>query len=138
MSEKIVGYLLLLTGLVMISFSALNVYQVFTKRQDPINLFTLSSVSLDIGSYLPTGATGSSKPPPAELFSSTDLNFISNLTAHYLLMSFFISLGAKVSSLGINLLRPIEVRVDSKRIADIITSATKPTSASAPVPSAKP
>jgi len=122
MSEKIVGYLLLAAGLIAIVLSAANVYQVFTKRLQPIPLFTLSPVSLDLGQLVPGAPVGASK---AELFPASDLNFISNLTAHYLLMSFFISVGAKISSLGINLLRPIEVKVDKSRLGEAVTSATK-------------
>ena len=110
MSEKIIGYLLLGLGLLTIIFSAFNVYQVFTKQASPIGLFQLKGLSLDVAQYLPSDPR-SATPPPAEIFPAADLNFISNLTAHYLLMSFFIGVGFKVASLGIQLLRPIQVKL---------------------------
>lgn len=128
MSEKITGYFLLAAGLVVIILAAFNVYAVFTKQLQPINLFALKGIPLNISPYLPTDAI---RPPPAtsptELFPASDLNFISNLTAHYLLMSFMIGVGAKISSLGIQLIRPIEVKL----------RATEPKSASVPGSSSK-
>lgn len=137
MSEKIAGYLLLLVGLVAIALASFNVYQVFTKQSRPMALFELKGVSIDISQYLPSDPLRTpSTTPPAELFPASDLNLISNLTAHYLLMSFFIGVGAKVSSLGISLLRPIEVKVDKSRVVEVIR-AMEPKSASAPGSSAK-
>lgn len=137
MSEKISGYFLLVVGLAVISLASYNIYQVFTKKTSPFELFTLQGVSLDIAQYMPVDPL---RPPsttrPAELFPASDLNFISNLTSHYLLMSFFIGVGAKVSSLGISLLRPIEVKIDKSRVVEVIR-ATEPKSASAPGSSSK-
>jgi len=127
MSEKFVGYLLLILGLLLMALPAFNIYQVFTKQVQPISLFELQGVSLNIADYLPSDPLR--KPgtvPPTELIPASDLNFISNLTAHYLLMSFFIGVGFKVASLGITLLRPIEVRVDKTRVGEAVASSLKP------------
>lgn len=110
MSEKITGYLLLFLGLLVIGYSAVSIYQVFTKRAQPINLFTGPGISLDLSAYMPPG-TPKSK---TDLVSANTLNDISNLSAHYLLMSFLLGVGFKVSSLGIQLLRPIEVKLNAK------------------------
>lgn len=104
MSEKITGYLLLLGGLVIMFYSAYNIYQVFTKQTQPIQLFAGQGISVEI----PGSQT------PSELVSADYLNYTSNLTVHYLLMSFLVSVGFKVSSLGVLLLRPIEVKLQSK------------------------
>ena len=105
MSEKITGYLLLIGGLVIIFFSALNIYQVFTQQAQPIQLFSGEGIKVEI----PGSKT------PSELVSADYLNEISNITAHYLLMSFLVSIGFKVSSLGTQLLRPIEVKLQAKQ-----------------------
>ena len=102
MSEKVTGYLLLLLGLVLIGFSAFSVYQVFTKRAQPLQLFSEAGISLNF----PDAKT--------ELVSANYLNSVSNLTSHYLLMSFLVSIGFKISSLGIQLLRPIEVKLQAR------------------------
>lgn len=104
MSEKITGYLLLLGGLVIILLGSVNIYQVFTKQAKPIQLISGEGIKVEI----PGSKT------PSELIPADQLNEISNLTAHYLLMSFLVSIGFKVSSLGVQLLRPIEVKLQSK------------------------
>ena len=105
MSEKISGYLLLLGGLIIIFYSAFSIYQVFTKQSQPIQLFSGEGIKVEI--------PGSKAP--SELIPADQLNEISNLTAHYLLMSFLVSIGFKISSLGVQLLRPIEVKLATKQ-----------------------
>jgi hypothetical protein len=108
---KIIGYILLLLGLGQIAFSGLNIYQVFTGQVKPIKTFELHGVSLDFSTLVPPDILNSQTSPKTEIISSSTINDISNLTAHYLLISFLASLGFKVSSLGIQLLRPIEVKL---------------------------
>lgn len=103
MSEKVAGYLLLVSGLVLAGFSAFSIYQVFTKQAGPVKLFDSPAVKVEL-------LAGS---PPVELMSADTLNTVSNLTAHYFLMSFLAMIGFKVSGLGIQLLRPIEVKLQS-------------------------
>jgi len=104
MSEKITGYILLILGLLVIGASAFNIYQVFTKQAQSIQLFSGEGIKVEIPGL----------NAPSELIPADQLNEISNLTAHYLLMSFLVSIGFKVSSLGIQLLRPIEVKLNAK------------------------
>lgn len=108
MSEKVTGYLLLISGLIIITISAYIVYETFTGQRSPIPLISAQNISLDLASIVP-GQKGS-----LELFSAKDLNLLSNLTIQYLLMTFFVSLGFKVSQLGIQLLRPINVKLNQK------------------------
>ena len=108
MSEKVIGYILLTVGLVVICLAALNIFQTFTGTLVPYSLFNSQSVSLDLGTLVP-GQSGK-----MELFSAKDINLISNLTIHYLLMTFIVSVGYKVASLGIQLLRPISVKLNQK------------------------
>lgn len=105
MSEKITGYVLLFLGLLVIGYSAFNIYQVFTKQSQPIQLISGEGIKVEI----PGSKT------PSELIPADQLNEISNLTAHYLLMSFLVSIGFKVSSLGTQLLRPIEVKIAERK-----------------------
>ncbi|TSC85239.1 MAG: Uncharacterized protein G01um101416_1018 [Microgenomates group bacterium Gr01-1014_16] len=103
MTEKITGYLLLTIGLLTICLSAFNIYQVFTKQIEPTKLFSGEGIKVEI-----PGST-----TPSELVSADYLNYTSNLTVHYLLMSFLVSVGFKISSLGVQLLRPIEVKLST-------------------------
>jgi hypothetical protein len=113
MSEKIVGYLLLTVGLLTIGLSAFNIYQVFTKKIQPLQLFTGPGISFDLSGYLPE-VPGSKPAPKTDLVSASTINEISNLSAHYLLISFLAGIGFKVSSLGIQLLRPVEIKIQPK------------------------
>ena len=103
MSEKIIGYTLLVCGIAIILFTAFNVYFVFTKQAQPIQLFNFPAVSLDL---IP-GAK------PTEILPADVLNQSSNIFAHLLLMGFMASIGQKLATLGVQLVRPIVVKSSS-------------------------
>lgn len=104
MSEKITGYLLLILGLLIVAVSVFEIYQVFTGKQTPISVVKSSSVSVQL---IPDSA-------PVEVLKASDIDRLTNLTLFYLLMSFIASAGFKVSSLGVQMLRPIEVKLSAK------------------------
>ena len=119
MNEKILGYILLAVGLVTIIFAVVSVFNVFTAKVEPVDLFKLSGVSLDIGSLvggdLPSEViaqiqrTGGSTN--GEIISPDLINKPLNIFAHLTLMGFLASVGFKVSSLGVMLVRPIKVKL---------------------------
>lgn len=120
MTEKILGYVLLVAGIIAISLSGVNVYQVFSKRIKPVQFFDFKGISLDtsqiIANSLPPEAAlmmqqGNTKAVPTEIIPGDILNDSSNLFAHLMLMGFIASLGFKVGQLGTYLMRPIEVKV---------------------------
>ena len=121
MSEKIVGYCLLVFGLLVMFLSALNVFGVFTKRYNPVQLFNFSGISIDTTQML-TGSLSleasqllsQGKAKPTELISAEMLNSTSNIFAHMILVGFIVGLGYKVSSLGVMMLRPVVVNLKSK------------------------
>lgn len=115
MTEKVVGYLLLTVGLATIIFSALDLIFVFTGRADPVTLFHFSGINLNLSSLiagqLPAGAAVNYKPAaPAELIPADMINQVGNMTVHLFLMGFLVSVGYKIASLGVQLLRPIVVK----------------------------
>lgn len=127
MSEKIAGYILLVIGILIMLAGALSVYKVFTKEQAPIQLFNYPGISIDtsqmLSSSLPPELQSlvinptqkkTGPAPKTELISSVMLNETANLTAHFILMGFFINLGYKLASLGVNLLRPVVVNYKVK------------------------
>lgn len=116
MTEKILGYVLIVLGLSVIFYSAFDVYSVFTGAKPPISPFKLSGISLDLGSLVAgpeqqqeLKASGASLK--SELISSEVLNQPLNLTFHLLLMGFIASAGYKLASLGVMLVRPIKVKL---------------------------
>jgi hypothetical protein len=116
MSEKLVGYILLSAGILIILGSVLNVYQVFNKQASAVNLFSFPGISIDLGKVvasqlpkdvtLPQGAAMQQEIIPAKM-----LNESANIAAHLFLMGFVASAGYKIASLGVEILRPIQVKV---------------------------
>lgn len=117
MSEKLIGYLLLGIGVFVILFSGISVFAVFTKSIKPVQLFSFEGVSIDtaniIGNALPLPRQ-TAAPAKTELLPSNVLNDTSNVFAHVILMGFVASLGGRIASLGVQLLRPIEVKLKEK------------------------
>ena len=116
MTEKILGYILIAVGVAVIVVSALNVYWVFTGQAQPVNPFNLPGVSLDFG-----GMAGGAEQQQAlkesgatlktELLAPDVVNQPLNYAAHLLLVGFMASVGFKLASLGVMLVRPIKVKL---------------------------
>lgn len=114
MVEKIIGYTILAIGVIIIVFSAINIFLVFTGQSKPVNLFNFPAVSLDLGQSL--GLPGGVKTKPTELVSAEVLNQTSNIFAQLLLMGFMASIGQKLASLGVSLVRPIVVKLKEEKL----------------------
>lgn len=127
MSEKIIGYTLLVLGLIVIFYSTFSVYQVFTKQSKPVQLFNFKGISIDpsslmegsiqlppeLAQFAPQKPT---TPPQQEIIPAALINDSSNVFAHLILMGFVMSMGAKIASLGIQLVRPIVVKLKAKEV----------------------
>lgn len=117
MSEKIVGYILLVFGIFLIVIALFRVYQVFTGQSKAYSLFNLPGISLDLsqvmGLDLPPEQKKSLDPKnfKTDLVSPEVLNQPLNLFFHILFMGFIANIGFKISSLGVQLLRPIKVNL---------------------------
>lgn len=118
MTEKVVGYLLLIIGIAVIGLSTFNVYQVFTRQILPIQLFNFAAPQIDftqiISSSLPQELAAVVRNSPAqkqEIISAAMINDPFNITAHLFLMGFIAGAGYKLASLGVMLIRPIVVKV---------------------------
>lgn len=113
MTEKWVGYSLLGVGLLIIVLAAFSVYQVFFGGAKPVQIFDFPAIGLSVSDLvsqpIPGVATGPNAPK-AELIPASVLNDTSNVIAHLLLMGFMVSVGSKIASLGVNLVRPIVVK----------------------------
>jgi len=110
MSEKIIGYILIITGILVIFLSSLNVYDVFTGKKQAISPFKLNGIGFDVGSLLtPQNQALESSKDQTEIVSDELINDPLNLFAHLFLMGFFVTAGAKISDIGTKLVRPINV-----------------------------
>jgi len=109
MDTKVIGYILILVGLVTIVVATFNVYQVFTKQAQPINVFDLEGIKMSLAGVmeLPAGV----EAPELDLIPSSTLNQTTNLMAHLFLMGFIVNVGAKIASIGSSLVRPINVSI---------------------------
>jgi len=114
-SVKVTGYVLLVLGIAGMLGSAASVFLVFTRQSQPVQLFHLPSFSVDLSQLSGYSYPGEEKQATSstELFSASAMNDIANLSAHFILMGFLVSVGYKVASLGIQMLRPIEVQLRS-------------------------
>lgn len=136
MSEKVTGFLLLTIGLAVMLFSGYNIYQTFTGKLEPIELFSLDrGIGLDFSSFLVGDATpeelaqikSQNNDLKTELVSPELINRPMNLFSHFLLMGFFVNIGFKVGLLGTNILRPVKVEVGKNKIIEAVSNSnTKP------------
>lgn len=135
MTEKITGYLLLIIGIIFVILPAFSVYQVCTGKIKPYPLFNMNGISIDISSQIaaaqpslnlspdvlkalkitqtPTTTTPTIKP--TEIIPAALINDSSNIFIHILLMGFIAGMGQKIASLGVQLLKPVEVKLSSSQ-----------------------
>ena len=104
MQDKLIGYGLLVAGVLVILFAGFNIYQVFTRQIRPVQLFDFPAISIDSGEI----ATGSL---PVELLPKEVLNDSSNVIAHLLLMGFVVNIGYKLASIGVMMTKTLEVKM---------------------------
>ena len=121
MTEKVIGYTLLAVGVLIIIFSAVNIFMVFTGRAQPVQLFHTSGISLDFGSLISAqllaGARSNLPAQKTEILPAEQIDLISNLTVQVFLMGFLAGAGFKLASLGVQLLKPVVLKLkDDKTV----------------------
>jgi hypothetical protein len=106
--EVILGYVLLCIGLTCMAFALLCAYQIFTNVKSPPEIFQMESAVFSVSPY--------SNAPAVEtkILLDPSIKTIVNMLLYYMLMFFILSAGAKLSALGIQLLRRIKVVVRDK------------------------
>ncbi len=117
MSERVVGYILLISGIFIALGCVFNIYLTFTRKVAPISLFNLPGISFDITQSLPQdlkNVLNRSANTKTEIFPASELNLSLNLFAHVMLMGFILNFGFKLAGLGIQLLRPINIDLKTK------------------------
>lgn len=146
MSEKVSGYLLLLIGLAIMVVSVVNMFMVFTNKAKPFSVFNISSSSSininDIISELqkknlsasPSASNQIIAPPKLDILPPEVLNQTLNISSHFFLMSFILGFGYKLASLGVQLVRPINVKLKS-HILEVMKNGAKEVPSSASIQS---
>jgi len=110
----------MIIGLFVIAAGAFSVYSVFTGGSEPFALFDFEGISIPLSAAIGTNAQGA-ELPNVDLVSAKILNSTSNVIAHLFLMGFIVSVGYRVAMIGVNLTKPIVVKVDKNKIASVLT-----------------
>jgi hypothetical protein len=106
-NQKILGYVLLGLGLVIIFICGYNAYTVFTGASAPPAVFRIEDVSINVDNN--AGAASHIK-----LISGADASKLINMALWYILMFFLVQVGGKVASLGTQMAKEIKVIVKAK------------------------
>jgi hypothetical protein len=115
-TTKLVGYLLLAAGVIVIIVAMFNAYNVFSGKQNPPQVVVLESIQVNVP------AQGGSSGAAIELFSGDVTTKLANMLAWYVLMVFMMLGGSKLAGIGVQLLREIKVVLkgeDSSRIVSM-------------------
>ena len=142
MSEKIFGYILILSGLAIILGAGFNVYQIVTRQAQPVRLFDFAGITINANQLIAEpvtsidleGITSDQQAIVDELLkqqgtvkdsqgSGTSIEILpgdvlsetSNLFAHIILMGFLAGIGSKVAGIGTMLVRTIVVKVKEQK-----------------------
>lgn len=106
MENKIIGYLLVAVGVLVIFLTAFSVYNVFVNKTAPINIVSEETLF------------GQKSDGPSALdalnISPSSLSYLANLSFHLLFAGFLINVGFRLGSLGTMLARPIVVDLQAK------------------------
>ena len=106
-AEKIIGYVLLGAGLVLILLAVNSAYTVFTGAGNPPALFKMDSIVINVNN--PSGGTNS-----VELLSGAIASRFADMVSWYILMFFLLQAGAAIAGLGIKLVKEIRLTVKSR------------------------
>ena len=123
-SDKALGYVLLLGGLIIIVVSTYSGYRVLTGKSDPVRIFDVEAPTINLGGQgnlelpegfqLPEGFSlpqSSSAGTSIKIFPDEVFNRLLNSGFYFLAMSFVASSGAKIASIGVQLVKEIKVNV---------------------------
>lgn len=116
---KIAGYVLLVVGLIIIIVSLLNIYNIFAGKALPNNYFDFPAIEISLDSIIGDSLSPEEKSalaqqgesPKMELVPANVLNDTTNMITHIFIIGLFVSIGGRISTIGVYLLRPIKVNL---------------------------
>lgn len=114
MPDKVIGYILLISGILIILLAGFSVYQAFTGNTKPFNLFNFSNIPLTTTQTVETSDEGAKVSQNVNIPADI-LNDPINLIAHIFLMGFVATVGFRIASLGTMMARPIVVKLKSEK-----------------------
>lgn len=95
------------------AFATYSVFSVI-RGGEPINVIEVPGIALDFSGFVGQELESSGKQLKSELVPAEVINKPINLLAHVILMGFMVNVGFKISSLGVQFLRPIKVNLKEK------------------------
>lgn len=114
MTEKQIGYMLLLIGITIMCIAVIIVIMLFSGSLKPFPLFNIPAPSFNTGAMMPSiPGLPAAKGETIEVLPTKAFNEMLNLGLQFLLMTFIMSFGFKIADLGIKLLRPIKIETKS-------------------------
>lgn len=127
MTEKAVGYTLLAIGIIIMIVASMQAITVFTGKSKPVRIFqskpvvqqtapiqkTQEELLLDIqsGDFSSIMNSGMSSGLQSFGIDPNMINDSLNYTVYFFLMQFLLGLGFKLASLGVQMVRPVNVIV---------------------------
>jgi len=113
---KKIGYAFLGLGVIMILGAVIQMIFVFTSVIDPVGLFSFknSDFAIDASTLFPQLPSDLTKGLKVEILPAELINKALNLSMNTVLMSIIMLAGSKVASIGVNLLRPVYVKMPLK------------------------
>lgn len=112
MTEKVIGYIFLTVGIIVIALVAFNAIGVFTGSKKPNSIIkNEGSITMDFSvpgtGGLPTASV------PVEIKNYSQILDIANMVLFVVFSGFFASIGYKIAMVGANLVRPVVVKTRS-------------------------
>ncbi|MFW5703601.1 MAG: hypothetical protein ACOCXQ_02095 [Patescibacteria group bacterium] len=133
MDDRITGYILLISGVVIMLFATIQLALLVTRVIDPFPTFRFTEIFSSNAEMPQTDLTPEQRSLLSESssFSLNPMvaNEVLNFAVYFFLMAFAVNMGSKISGLGINLLRPTTIKVHPKNIEDIVQSMPNPQNA---------
>lgn len=136
MTDKAIGYVLLLIGAGILIAVLFSVYSVITRQSHPVRIFDFPGISLDLSQAarvsLPAELQDagvqidSSESKPQELLSGDILNQSMNFFAYIVLMGIIANVGFKIAMLGSNMTKPLIVKMKQPEKSILVPKAKNP------------
>lgn len=113
MDNKIVGYVLLVIGILLIIITVINVFLVFTGSKKPYQFLNENASLAQFSMDIPETGGVPMNAVPITINNNAQITKIINLVLYIIFAGFFAGIGYKLAMIGTNLVRPIIVKTDS-------------------------
>lgn len=113
MQQKILGYTLLVIGIVIIFFTAFSLYNVFLGKTPPIGVIKEEML------FTSAGSGGTPNLLQMSGISGETMTFMLNLIFHLIFSGFILNVAFKIAQIGVGLVRPIVVDLNTVKKKEI-------------------